>query len=226
MKHTEIAVITPTARVQNSDQNEANDLAGFMVAGWLAVGLLIEPGWNNQSISWTQMQQPAAVDGAGPPIPCPPSRRRQSIAFVSDRDGNDEIYLMDADGSNPDVSRTTGQRWQPSWSPDGKQIVFTSDRKWRLEPFVWMQDGTRLRQLTDYPAGVRAGLAASANQHPVANRSWGSRLPSRRKMVLKLQNPVRCWRDSRHPGAPGYSRADQTPGSNSQQHSPRKGLQP
>ena len=42
------------------------------------------------------------------------------IAFGSDRDGNDDIYVMDADGSN--VVRLTDDPdddFSPDWSPDG-----------------------------------------------------------------------------------------------------------
>ena len=51
------------------------------------------------------------------------------IAFVSDRDGNDEIYVMTATGSG--VTRLTNNAAvdiSPRWSPDGKKIVFASDR--------------------------------------------------------------------------------------------------
>ena len=51
------------------------------------------------------------------------------IVFSSDRDTNKDIYVMDADGS--DITQLTdsqGQNIQPSWSPDGKYIVFSSSR--------------------------------------------------------------------------------------------------
>ena len=51
------------------------------------------------------------------------------IAFQSDRGGNWDIYVMNADGSNqrPITNHPTSDRW-PDWSPDGKKITFTSRR--------------------------------------------------------------------------------------------------
>ena len=49
------------------------------------------------------------------------------IAFVSDRDGNSEIYMMDYDGANQ--TRLTFNKVNdisPVWSPDGKMIAATS----------------------------------------------------------------------------------------------------
>ena len=51
------------------------------------------------------------------------------ITFTSDRDGNREIYMMDADGKNQ--RRLTNNDFpdtNPSWSPDGRRIIFVSDR--------------------------------------------------------------------------------------------------
>lgn len=40
------------------------------------------------------------------------------IAFVSDRDGNLEIYTMNADGSNQvNISNNPGADVEPSWGP-------------------------------------------------------------------------------------------------------------
>ena len=51
------------------------------------------------------------------------------IAFVSERAGNAEIYVMEADGKNP--RRLTNNDFpdtNPSWSPDGRRIIFVSER--------------------------------------------------------------------------------------------------
>ncbi len=53
----------------------------------------------------------------------------KQIAFESRRDGDSEVYVMDADGTN--VKRLTfskGEDRGTSWSPDGSKIVFHSTR--------------------------------------------------------------------------------------------------
>jgi Tol biopolymer transport system component len=47
------------------------------------------------------------------------------IAFISDRDGNENLWIMDADGSNPrQITRDKKHNFgSPAWSPDGNYIV-------------------------------------------------------------------------------------------------------
>jgi Tol biopolymer transport system component len=75
------------------------------------------------------------------------------IAFVSDRDGNQEIWVMNADGTNlRNITNHRAHDWMPTWSPDGTRIAFVSDRDGNWEIYVMNADGTNLRRLTNHPA--------------------------------------------------------------------------
>lgn len=74
------------------------------------------------------------------------------IAFQSNRDGNEEIYSMNRDGSGPiNLTNYAGDDRLPAWSPDGRHIAFTSHRTAHERAlYVAQADGTDpLRLLTD-----------------------------------------------------------------------------
>jgi Tol biopolymer transport system component/tRNA A-37 threonylcarbamoyl transferase component Bud32 len=60
------------------------------------------------------------------PSPTPTGGR---IAFVSERDGNQEIYIMYADGSGlTNLTNHPANDWTPAWAPDGRHLAFDSNR--------------------------------------------------------------------------------------------------
>ena len=108
-----------------------DNLARFIVTSLVALGLT-----------------PSMVSGEG----------QAQIAFTFERDGNREIYVMDADGGNP--RRLTNSRLvdrAPSWSPDGRHIVFAGNgrpgdwgaRGGDLEIYLMDANGSNPRRLTN-----------------------------------------------------------------------------
>lgn len=80
----------------------------------------------------------------------------KKIAFASNRggSGDSEIYVMKANVPEGPTNRpvrltdNTTTDWKPDWSPNGKKIVFQSNRTANDEVFVMNADGTRQKNLT------------------------------------------------------------------------------
>jgi TolB protein len=99
-------------------------------------------------------------------IQCDPEGEK--IVFYSDRDGNAEIYVMNADGSDPQrLTFNDADDSSPVWSPPGDQVAFISARndenpqtcfpRCNYDLYVIDVDGDNEIQLTDAP---------SAEYHP------------------------------------------------------------
>ena len=86
----------------------------------------------------------------------------RQIAFTSERNsdwefdiwgGNWEVYVMTPDGANlVNLTKHPAKDLNPDWSPDGKQIAFTSNREGNREVYVMNADGTNPINLTNHPA--------------------------------------------------------------------------
>ncbi|MEZ4728985.1 MAG: hypothetical protein R3E79_17770 [Caldilineaceae bacterium] len=82
------------------------------------------------------------------------SPRENRIAFVSPEPGNDEIFTIYADGNG--LTQVTHNDWEwdkhPSWSPDGNQIVFWSNRETQRKQ-LWLMnaDGSNPRNISNNP---------------------------------------------------------------------------
>jgi Tol biopolymer transport system component len=79
----------------------------------------------------------------------------QSIVFtrVFPNEGQIGLYVAARDGSGERLLLgARGMDYDPVWSPDGKSIVFTSDREGSADLFRVAPDGSGLERLTDSPA--------------------------------------------------------------------------
>jgi uncharacterized protein YjdB len=75
------------------------------------------------------------------------------IAFVSTRDGQPEIYVMDADGANPArLTNSPAPDGNPSFTADGQAVVFHSQRTAHRQIFVQPITSSDAVQLTREPA--------------------------------------------------------------------------
>ncbi len=109
----------------------------------------------------TDFGRGAAWDPAWSPV-------SEQIAFVSNDSGDDEIWVINRDGSNPVRLTETNEAFNgaqigkddflaevnghPSWSPDGSQLVFWSNRSGNQQLWLMNADGSDERLLMD-PTG-------------------------------------------------------------------------
>lgn len=82
-----------------------------------------------------------------------PTLAETRLAFQSQREGNYDIYTMDALGSDSNgLVRLTNSLFDdeiPAWSPDGTKIAFSSKRDGNSEIYVMNADGTGVTRLTN-----------------------------------------------------------------------------
>jgi hypothetical protein len=105
------------------------------------------------------------------------------IVFTSDRDGDSEIYIMDADGANAArLTHAPGRDAHPFLSRDGRRMIFQSPRANGRDTNIFVQnlDGSGLVQLTDvsgfagvpvYSPDETASACCSSRIEPARTRS-------------------------------------------------------
>lgn len=99
----------------------------------------------------------------------------RQIAFMSNRSGSYEIWVADADGSDPARLTDFGGPFvgNPRWSPDGRQIAFDARRDGNADVFVIDTDGGTPRRVTTHAGAdvVPAWGQAGASLYVSSNRS-------------------------------------------------------
>ena len=82
------------------------------------------------------------------------------IAFISNRDGAEEIYVMNSNGGNVTrLTHTPAVEYTATWSPDGSKIIFDSDRDGNRELYAMNANGSNQTRLTFDPSSD-AGLVS------------------------------------------------------------------
>jgi TolB protein len=73
----------------------------------------------------------------------------KSIVFgLGTREGAEQVWVMERSGTNP--HKVYGQGWDPTWSPDGLQILFASNKEGAIQFYIINLDGSDLRRVTNF----------------------------------------------------------------------------
>ena len=73
------------------------------------------------------------------------------VAFVSQENNSDDIWVINADGTKPRNLTPNSWQWDkhPSWSPDSRRIVFWSNREGHKQIHVMDADGRNVRNISN-----------------------------------------------------------------------------
>lgn len=122
----------------------------------VAVGRNLDTGQVRLEVRDGASDLPVAVIASGAVSAPAWSPVSDQVAFVSTEGGNEDIWIVNADGRGK--KQLTANKWaadqHPSWSPDGKQIVFTSNRNGKRQLWIINVDGSGARMVSgeDYEA--------------------------------------------------------------------------
>ena len=118
---------------------------------WDQIFIMDADGQNQRQLTYDGAE---GLDSNSYPAWSPDGRK---IAFTSVRDPDAtktrfiaQIYVMDANGNNQrNLSKNLRNDFDPTWSPDGQSIAFTSDRDGRHQTYVMDANGNNQHNLSN-----------------------------------------------------------------------------
>jgi TolB protein len=97
-------------------------------------------------------------NATGWPGDVPTDNLGAQVLMMSDRDGNWDIYRMNADGSGlMQLTDSPGRDGLATAAPDGNAIAFLTDRDGAWSVYVMRPDGSEPRKLFDLPGEFGPG---------------------------------------------------------------------
>lgn len=141
---------------------------------WAPDGRLVFKGWESTGVG-LRLARPdlgdlqSLTDQASDTAPAvSPDGKR--IAFMSQRDGDWDIYVVNSDGSGlRQLTNDPASDGLPVWSPDGRAIAFASNRGGPWAVWAVTPEGSGSRQLFTMP-GTPDGFVA--NEDRDKSRGW------------------------------------------------------
>jgi len=155
-----------------NDPDQAREVASGWSPAWGPQGVFAYTGCDDQGqncgiyLMGEGMAHPMRLTADPHDIGLAWSPDGREIAYMSDHDGNWEVYVVTAEGGQ--VRRLTfdpANDGLPTWSPDGRLLAFVSDRDGTWGVYLMNPDGSEQRKILDlgseFPHWLDQGISWS-----------------------------------------------------------------
>ncbi len=159
----------------NQERPEASVLAEGEYPMWHVSGQIVWRGWGNTGeglkIATSDMGNEQSLTNSGKDTAPSISPDGSQVTFMSSRNGNWDIFVINTDGSGlSKLTEDTAADGLPTWSPDGNAIAFVSNRGGPWAIWAMTANGTGIRQLFTYPNTPDGFVASEPTQD--TTRGW------------------------------------------------------
>lgn len=143
----------------------------------ISSGQLVFKGWGNTAfglrLATTELEDINTITNVQEDTAPALSPDGQKVAFMSNREDNWDIYIINIDGSNLQRLTTDLARdGLPTWSPDGNAIAFVSERGGIWAVWVMTPDGKGQSQLFTMEGFVEGSTDWFIGQDKYASPGW------------------------------------------------------